>query len=206
MDRTFERLFRLYFSPDDGGGEGGSEKSDPPKDEEKKDGEGDPPGGEPEKFDADYVKSLRDENAKARRKQRDLETELQKLRDRDLSETEKKERELKDAQEQATRAQERYRAKAVQAAVAMQAGALEIVDAEAAILFIQGQVEFDEEGEPQNVDRLLKDLVKAKPYLVKPKEKGGLPPSGQRPGGGNGKTEPSDEERKHAANVYASRF
>ena len=65
----------------------------------------------------------------------------------------------------------------------IEAKKLNIVDPEAAFLFIQGKI--DEKNEKGSVETLLKDLVKEKPYLVK-KEDSGYKLSGNPPGGEGG--------------------
>ena len=55
-----------------------------------------------------------------------------------------------------------------------ESGKLNIVDPEAAFTLIRDRIEYDDSGTPKNVDELLRDLVKAKPYLVK---QVGPPPS-----------------------------
>jgi hypothetical protein len=105
-------------------------------------------------------------------------------------------------------AEARLRDKAVKAEVAALAVDLEIVDVETALALVKDRVEFDADNEPANVGGLLKELIKNKPFLVKPKEqRKDLPPAGGRnPGAGSGKAEPTQEQRQQVAEHYASRW
>ena len=40
-------------------------------------------------------------------------------------------------------------------------------------MLIQGKIEYDADGKPTNVDKLIADLVKDKPYLLKQEQGGG---------------------------------
>jgi len=60
-----------------------------------------------------------------------------------------------------------HKTKTLQYDVAMKAAKLGIVDPDAAFkLMDQGQIQFDEAGNPANTEVLLQSLVKLKPYLV----------------------------------------
>lgn len=78
----------------------------------------------------------------------------------------------------------RLKERAVEAQVAMHGARLNLVDAELALAWVQSRVEFDANGEPTNVEKLLLELVQSKPFMVKA---GGAPPSptsAANPGGG----------------------
>ena len=59
-----------------------------------------------------------------------------------------------------------------------------VVDPEAAFVLIQGKIEYDADGKPTNVDKLIAQLVKDKPYLLKQEQSGGG--SVANPAGGRG--------------------
>lgn len=88
--------------------------------------------------------------------------------------------------EKAENALTRYKNRAAQAEVATLAGRLQIVDGETALALIQGKIEFDADGEPTNVEKLLAELVKTKPFLVKGSEPATSTTSTANPDGGKG--------------------
>jgi hypothetical protein len=66
----------------------------------------------------------------------------------------------------------------LEAAVAVHAGRLNIIDAEAAVkLLDRSKLELDEEGNPKNVEAALRDLIAERPYLA-PKAPTNVAPSG----------------------------
>jgi hypothetical protein len=146
----------------------GNPPSDPPK------------GQEPKVFDEDYVKNLRDESAGYRKRAREAEGELQKLKDAQLSETERAKKEAADALAKAQRLESDLKAQSVRAEIAVLGSGLKIVDADAAYRLIdQAAIQFDDTGRPSNVKALLDQLVKDKPYLI---EKAGVTTPPNNPG------------------------
>jgi hypothetical protein len=137
------------------------------------------------------VAALQRELAEARKEAGKYRTEAQKAKDAakaaedaKLPEQERVQRRLAEL-EQANAAHERERTEwRTQAAVtkaALRLGFQDPVDAYA--LLDRAALDHDENGEPRNVDRLLADLLKAKPYLG-----GAGRPSGSADGGINGQT------------------
>lgn len=116
-------LLGCYFAPDEGGGAGEGEGDGKPDDAADTDDTPESGKTDGKTFDASYVKSLRDEAAKARREKKDLETRLKALEDEKLTDSEKRERDLKEAQARAEAAEQRAHQAEVRA-VAAEAGAV----------------------------------------------------------------------------------
>ena len=158
-----EWMFSCFFEGDEGSGGGGAAGSGGAKgDGENKGGDG---AGE-EKFDAAYVKTLRQEAAANRKKATDLEAKLKARDDADLTETEKLKKQAAEATEKATQAEERSRQRVARAEVLTEATKAKIVDPDAAYRLIRDDLEFGDDGEPKNVVALIKQLAKERPYLV----------------------------------------
>jgi len=92
----------------------------------------------------------------------------------------------------------------LEAAVAVHAGRLNIIDAEAAVkLLDRTMLEVDEEGNPKNVEAALRELIKERPYLA-PKAPASVPP----PGGTNAAsgTAPGPAPRLSAEELEVARI
>jgi len=92
----------------------------------------------------------------------------------------------------------------LEVAVSAQANRLNIIDAEAAVkLLDRSKLELDEEGNPKNVEDVLRDLIKERPYLA-PK----APTSVPSPGGTNAAsgTAPGPAPRLSAEELEAARM
>jgi hypothetical protein len=121
-----------------------------------------------EKPSTDEAKQARAEAAKYRRQLRELEAKLKAKEDADLSEAERQARELTALKEAVAAKDEQTRTLALEAAIAVRASRMGIVDPDAAMrLLDRGHIEFTEDGRPDgaSVEGALKDLLKAKPYL-----------------------------------------
>lgn len=153
------------------------------------------------------ARKIRSESANLRQRLKDAEklakeatafkaelAELKKFKEdteaKDLSEKEKqdlaikkKEQELAEKQAEIEKANNRIRDLTISQAVLSQASKLNIVDPEAALLFIKNDIELDDKGNATNVEGLLKDLIKEKPYLVAQQQ--------QRQAASGGATNPS---------------
>ncbi len=136
---------------------------------------GEPQAGEPQskpqKSADDYeriIADLRKENASHRTKLKSFEDAEKQRQEAELSEKEKLEKRLAEAQREReqtlTRAQERITASEIRAAAA-DLGFADPQDA--ARLLDRSELEFDEDGTPKNAHALLEKLAKAKPYLLK---------------------------------------
>lgn len=125
---------------------------------------------------ARVIADLRKENAKHR-------TDLKKFEDAQLTEQQRLEKRATDAEATAKAYQQRIAAYEVKLA----AQKLGIIDPDLALLAIQSQLEYDDDGTPKNADKLLADLAKAKPYLVAANGNGGTQqPASQRPPSSSG--------------------
>lgn len=118
------------------------------------------------------LKKTNSEAAAHRHKAKELDDLKAQIEAEKLTETEKLQKQLASLQmehgERTRIAQERF----IQYEVKLQAAALGIIDPDAAskLIALSG-LEYDEGGIPTNVDKLLKDLVKDKPYLLGPGQK-----------------------------------
>lgn len=125
-------------------------------------------GQEPERFDADYVKSLRTSEADTRRKLRDAEAKLKEQDDAKLSEHERLTKKVAELEQQKTQIERERQERIVRSEVRLAAQKLGFHDPKDAERQIDlADVETDASGEPRNVDKLVSDLLKVKPYLAK---------------------------------------
>ena len=110
-----------------------------------------------------------EELAKVRREAAQHRTELKKFQDAQaaaelakLGDLERANKQLETVSKQV----DAYRARIADMAVQLAAGKLGIRDPEVAATLIRAQLDIDAEtGEPKNADELLKELLRAKPYL-----------------------------------------
>lgn len=173
--------------------------------DDPKPGEGDPPGGDGgtgkdgKEFDAARAQAtidkLRGEVNAGKATAKELEAakaKLKEIEDRDKTEAEKLAGAAKEASEKLTAAEQRAQDLAIRLAVERTARKLNFIDEDDAFRLIDRKsVELDDDGAPTNVEKLLADLAKAKPHLVKadgeqkpPATKGPAPtpkPSGKAP-------------------------
>lgn len=157
----FRRMWLRVFWRPDGGGDGGN--SDPT------------PGGDPpktftqEQLDAIIADRLQRERGKYAdyedlKKAKD---ELDALKAGQLSEAEKLNKRAAEAEAKAQAAEARIKEMNTRGEIERQARKLGIVDEDAAYRLLDvTKLEFDDAGSPTNAEALLKDLVKAKPYLA----------------------------------------
>jgi hypothetical protein len=119
---------------------------------------------------ADYermIADLRRENASHRTKLKAFEDEEAKRQQATLSEQQKLEKKLADLQSQHDNALRASQERLIQYEVRLQAASLGIVDPDAATKLVDwAAIDYDDAGNPTNLDKLLKDLLKAKPYLA----------------------------------------
>ncbi len=124
-------------------------------------------GQEPERFDAEYVKKLRGEAAEYRKKLRELEQVVKQHNDEKLSETERLQQRLAELEREQAQYQAERQERTVKYEIMLAANKLGIVDADAAYKLVDlAQVEYAEDGTPKNLDKVLANLVKARPYLA----------------------------------------
>lgn len=124
-------------------------------------------GQEPERFDAEYVKQLRREAAEYRKKLRDLEQTVKQHEEAKLSESERLQKRLAELEREQANYQRERQERTLKYETMLAASRLGIVDPDAAYRLLDvASIEFAEDGTPKNLEAVLKELVKAKPYLV----------------------------------------
>jgi len=111
--------------------------------------------------EADW-KRVQAELAEARRDAAGNRSKLKAIEDAQLSEAQKLERRATEA-EASVKA---YQARVAGYEVRLAAQRLGIIDPDLAALAIRDQLEYEDDGTPKNADKLLADLLKAKPYLA----------------------------------------
>lgn len=117
------------------------------------------------------IEQLRDElkAAKITAKEAEaLRTRLKAVDEEKLSETERLASRAQEATEKLSAAEQRAADLALQMSVERAARKLNFIDEDDAYRLIDRKaVEMDDDGDPKNVEKLLTDLAKAKPHLVK---------------------------------------
>ena len=108
----------------------------------------------------------RKEAAKYRTEKNAAETELNKRKEAELSDLEKANKRAKDSEDAVSQAAQELRQERALRQIEAAARKLNIVDEETAALLIKDKIEYDNDGKPTNVPKLLEELVKAKPFLV----------------------------------------
>lgn len=120
-----------------------------------------------EQYDAAYVRKLRAEAAEYRRKLRELEAALKKREEAELSEVERVRGRLAEVERERIELERKMREHTTRYEVMLRAREMGIVDPDAAWRLIDvAEIEFDEDGRPTNLDRLLQGLVRRRPYLL----------------------------------------
>lgn len=126
-----------------------------------------------------------EKTAKAQERQlAELNAKLQEYDQSKLTETERLQKQAQDASQKAQSIQQLLQEKSAALAIERASRSLNIVDGETAAALIRSKIEFDDNGDPTNVESLLKDLVKNKPFLVAQEGGGGTPPSNPQRSGG----------------------
>jgi hypothetical protein len=122
---------------------------------------------EEERYDAAYVRKLRAEAAEYRRKLRELERELRRRDEEKLSETERMRMRLSELERELTQRELVLREHTLRYETMLRARELGIIDPDAAYRLLDlSEVEYDESGQPTNIEKLLRELVRKRPYLV----------------------------------------
>lgn len=122
---------------------------------------------EEERYDAAYVRKLRTEAAEYRRKLRELEAELRRRQEQELSEVERLRIRVEEAERAKLELERRLQEVALRSAVVERASQFGIIDPDAAYRLLDlARVEFDDDGRPTNLDTLLRELVRKRPYLA----------------------------------------
>jgi len=122
---------------------------------------------EEERYDAAYVRKLRAEAAEYRRKLRELERDLRKRDEEKLSETERMRVRLSELERELTQRELALREHTLRYETMLRARDLGIIDPDAAYRLLDlSEVEYDESGRPTNIERLLRELIRKRPYLA----------------------------------------
>ncbi|MEZ0396827.1 MAG: phage scaffolding protein [Anaerolineales bacterium] len=122
---------------------------------------------EQERFDTEYVRKLRAEAADYRKRLRELESKVRADEEAKLTEQERLQKRLVELERKETEYQMALQARTLEYEVKLHAARLGVVDPEAAYRLLDlKQIEFDEDGKPMNLEKVLKELVTKKPYLV----------------------------------------
>lgn len=120
-----------------------------------------------ETISLEEARKLRSEAANLRKRLRELEDQKRQMDEAKLSETERLQKRLAELERKEIEYQQSLQARTLEYEVKLQAAQLGIVDAEAAYRLINlAEIEFDDSGKPVNVDRVLRELISTKPYLV----------------------------------------
>jgi len=120
-----------------------------------------------ERFDAAYVRRLRAEAAEYRRKLRELERELKQRDEEKMTETERMRLRLSELEKELTQRELLIREHTLRYETMLRARELGIIDPDAAYRLLDlAEVEYDESGRPANIERLLRELVRKRPFLV----------------------------------------
>ncbi|MGB9591316.1 MAG: phage scaffolding protein [Candidatus Kryptoniota bacterium] len=122
---------------------------------------------EEERFDTEYVRKLRAEAAEYRKRLRELESKVKAEEEAKMTEQERLQKRLAELERKETEYQQSLQARTLEYEVKLHAARLGVVDPEAAYRLLDlKQVEFDEDGKPTNLEKVMKDMVTKKPYLL----------------------------------------
>lgn len=122
---------------------------------------------EQERFDTEYVRKLRAEAADYRKRLRELEGKVKAEEEAKMTEQEKLQKRLAELERKEIEYQQSIQARTLEYEVKLHAARLGVVDPEAAYRLLDlRQVEFDEDGKPVNLEKVMRELVAKKTYLV----------------------------------------
>ncbi len=113
------------------------------------------------------IKAERDARKKAERDLKTAQTRLSELEGKDKSDVERLTGKLTAADERATAAETRFRDANARSAVTDAATKVNAVSTRAVFALIRADLEYDDDGEPTNVDALIKQAQKDEPSLFK---------------------------------------
>jgi hypothetical protein len=118
------------------------------------------------------IRTLREQEKLAKTQAKELETlraQVKQQADAQLSEADKLRAKVSDLERQAADRDRERQERLVMYEVMLAAHKMNLVDADAAYKLLDlATLEFADDGSPKDVDKALKELVKARPYLVKP--------------------------------------
>ena len=113
------------------------------------------------------IKAERDARKRAERDLKSAQTRVAELENAGKSEDEKRTAALKVAEERATAAEQRLRDANARSAVTDAATKLNAISTRAVYALIRGDLDFDDDGEPTNVAKLLKQAQADEPSLFR---------------------------------------
>jgi len=120
-----------------------------------------------EQFGAEYVRKLRAEAADYRKRLRELEQTVKQYEEAKLSESERLQKRLAELEREQANYQRERQERTLKYETMLAASKLGIVDPDAAYRLLDpASIEFAEDGTPKNTEQVLKDLLKARPYLA----------------------------------------
>lgn len=120
-----------------------------------------------QQFDIEYVRKLRAEAAEYRKKLRELEGKLKADEEAKLSQAEKLQKQLAEKEREKSDLERQYQESNLRYEVMLAASKLGIVDPEAAWRLLDAaEIEYDDQGRPQQVEKALQTLISKKPYLT----------------------------------------
>ena len=119
---------------------------------------------------------------------KEAKAELEQLKAGQMTEAEKLKKSADEATQKAQAAEARLRETVTRLEVERQARKLGIVDEDAAYRLLDtSAITFDDDGKPSNIEALLTDLVKAKPYLAAQQATSQISATNPARGSGNAK-------------------
>ena len=118
------------------------------------------------------IRTLREQEKLAKTQAKELETlraQVKQQADAQLSEADKLRAKVSDLERQAADRERERQERIVRYEVMLAAQKMNLVDADAAYRLLDlATLEFGEDGSVKDIEKALKELVKARPYLVKP--------------------------------------
>ena len=122
-----------------------------------------------EAISLDEARKLRREAQTLRKRLADYEGREQQAQAAALTEAEKLQKRVAELETTQAAALREHQEKIVRYEVMLKAASLGVIDPDAAVKLLDwATLEFDEDGTPTNLEKALRDLLKAKPYLLKP--------------------------------------
>lgn len=126
-------------------------------------------GQHSETLSLEEAKKLRSEAQNLRKRLKSYEDAEQQSRDAQLSETERLKKQHADLQAKYDTEVRQMQERVIRYEVQAQAHKIGIIDPDAAVRLLDwSDLEYDEDGTPNNAEKLLKELLKNKPYLKAP--------------------------------------
>lgn len=125
-------------------------------------------GQEPAQSRESYVvRQLRREAAEARKRLREFEERVRQEEEAKMTEAERLRRQLSELERERAIWERERQERTLRYETMLAAGRLGIIDPEAAYRLVDiGEVEFDDDGNPTNIEQVLRALVAKRPYLA----------------------------------------